>query len=65
MHDPLAIPRRWKWVTMGLAFAVMALVLALLAWLIWRAGVPTCESGSQLSDRCDPYLPGVPGKEGR
>ena len=63
-HDPLVIPRYWKWLTLAIPFALGLLALALVAWLIWEAGAPTCESQPGHSDQCDSYLPGVPGQEG-
>ena len=62
-QDPLEIPRYWKWSIVVLPFILGLLMLAMLVWLIWTAGASTCTSEAHLSDLCDPYLPGVPGKE--
>lgn len=63
-HDPLAIPRWWKWFTLAILFALGLLALAVVAWLIRGPIGTSCQSEAHLSDLCDPYLPGVPGKEG-
>lgn len=67
MSDQNTIPFHWKIVT--------ALAIALSVWLagytLWAAAQAvvrlggSCASEAHLSDLCDPYLPGVPGKEGR
>lgn len=50
--------RGWLWIVGGI------LVLLLLAAAIWQLGERS--NGCQNPDRfCDPYLPNVPGKEGR
>lgn len=65
MTRDLAIPRWWKWLSLAIPCALGLLLLALVAWIGWRVGESACQSEAHLSDLCDPYMPGVPGREGR
>ncbi|MDO8357300.1 MAG: hypothetical protein Q7U76_12995 [Nitrospirota bacterium] len=58
---PLTIPRWWKWIMLALSLILLTAAL----YAIWHAGGSACESEAHLSDLCDPYLPGIPGREGR
>lgn len=65
MHDPNEIPRSWKVGFVAGLLAILLLVLSVLAWFAYHVGGEACTSEAHFSDLCDPYLPGVPGKEGR
>ncbi len=53
--------RGWLWIVGGI---LVLLLLLILASAIWQLGA--LSNGCPSLDRfCDPYLPNVPGKEGR
>lgn len=63
MNEQEEIPYRWK---IGVLVIMLALTIGAyyaVAWLL--TANETCTSEAHLSDACDPYLPNVPGKEGR
>ncbi|MDP2383385.1 MAG: hypothetical protein Q8N00_11330 [Nitrospirota bacterium] len=63
--DPLTVPRWWRVCAFLLFLAVGITLILLGGWLLVQIGTDVCTSEAHLSDLCDPYLPGVPGKEGR
>lgn len=65
MQDSNAVPFRWKIVTV-LAVAVSVGLVVYIGVAVVRAVLDTsCHSDSRISSFCDPYLPNIPGKEGR
>ena len=64
MTDPHAIPYRWKLAALA-ALVLIAAALATAAWFFFFSSEGPCASEAARAGFCDPYLPNVPGKEGR